>query len=239
MIDIKLFGTTVVDDGTSQVAGTALGGVKPRQLLEMLALAYGQTGNPLFQERAAETVGWLKREMTTPEGGFSASLDADSEGEEGKYYVWSHPEIVEALGAENAALFVQHYDVSEGGSFEGHNILNRLKDLPRSKEIEDRLAMLRRELFMLREKRIHPGLDDKVLADWNGLMIAALANAGAMLGEPSWVAMGARVFDFIVRSMARNDRLGHSWREGRLLYPGLALMIAIAIWDLWPNSNQL
>jgi uncharacterized protein YyaL (SSP411 family) len=192
------------------------------QLLEMLALAYGQTGNPLFQERAAETVGWLKREMTTSEGGFSASLDADSEGEEGKYYVWSHSEIVEALGVENAALFVQHYDVSEGGNFEGHNILNRLKNLPRSKEIEDRLAMLRQELFMLREKRIHPGLDDKVLADWNGLMIAALANAGAMLGEPSWVEMGARVFDFIVRSMARNDRLGHSWREGRLLYPGLA-----------------
>jgi uncharacterized protein YyaL (SSP411 family) len=197
------------------------------QLLELLALAYGRTGKPLFRERAVETVGWLKREMTTPEGGFSASLDADSEGEEGKYYVWSHAQIVEALGAENAALFVQHYDVSEGGNFEGHNILNRLKDLPRSKEISEKLAMLRKPLFMLRERRVRPGLDDKVLADWNGLMIAALANAGSMLGEAEWVAMGARAFDFIVRSMTREDgpetfRLGHSWREGRLLYPGLA-----------------
>jgi len=199
------------------------------QLLEMLALAFGRTGNPLFRQRAAETIGWLKREMTTPEGAFSASLDADSEGEEGKFYVWSHAEIIEALGVENAALFVQHYDVSESGNFEGHNILNRLKDLPRSKEINDRLVMLRNQLFMLREKRVRPGLDDKVLADWNGLMIAALANAGAMLGEPSWIEMGARAFDFIVRSMTRKGRLGHSWREGRLLFPGLASDFACMI----------
>ena len=84
------------------------------QLLELLALAFARSGNPLYRQRATETVGWLKREMTTPEGAFSASLDADSEGEEGKFYVWSEAEIVEALGAENAALFVQHYDVSEG-----------------------------------------------------------------------------------------------------------------------------
>src|SRR4029078_3330461 len=172
---------------------------------------------------------WLKREMTTPEGAFSASLDADSEGEEGKFYVWSHAEIVETLGAENAALFVQHYDVSEGGNFEGNNILNRLKGLPRSKEIDDKLAMLRQQLFMLREKRIRPGLDDKVLADWNGLMIAALANAGAMTGEPAWIEMGARAFDFIVRSMTRKGRRGHSWREGRLLFPGLASDFACMI----------
>ena len=78
-----------------------------------------RTGNPLYRQRAAETVGWLNREMTTPEGAFSASLDADSEGEEGKFYVWSKAEIVEALGAENAAFFVQHYDVTERGQFRG------------------------------------------------------------------------------------------------------------------------
>jgi hypothetical protein len=160
--------------------------------------------------------------MTTAEGAFSASLDADSEGEEGKFYVWTKDEIVEALGEENAALFVQHYDVSAEGNFEGHNILNQLNNLPRSNEDETKLAMLRPTLFMLRSQRIRPGLDDKVLADWNGLMIAALANAGAMLGEPTWLAMAARAFDFIVRSMTREGRLGHSWREGRLLYPGLA-----------------
>jgi uncharacterized protein YyaL (SSP411 family) len=89
--------------------------------------------------------------------------------------------------------------------------------------------MLRDQLFMLRSKRIRPGLDDKVLADWNGLMIAALANAGTMLAEPSWIDLAARAFDFIVRSMTKGDRLGHSWRAGRLLFPGLASDFAAMI----------
>ena len=192
------------------------------QLLELLALAWQRSGKALFRQRAAETVGWLAREMTTAEGAFCASLDADSEGEEGKFYVWSEAEIVEALGAEDAALFVQHYDVTPEGNFEGHNILNRLNNLPRSKNDEAQLAMLREKLLIVRSKRIRPGLDDKVLADWNGLMIAALVNAGVVFGEPVWIERAARAFDFIARSMTRGDRLGHSWREGRLLYPGLA-----------------
>jgi uncharacterized protein YyaL (SSP411 family) len=220
------------------------------QLLGLLALAFAHTRNPLYRQRAAETVGWLAREMTTPEGAFSASLDADSEGEEGKFYVWSKAEVVEALGAENAAFFVQHYDVTEQGNFEGHNILNRLNTLPRSAEDEARLGMLRNELLMLRSKRVRPGLDDKVLADWNGLMIAALANAGTMLDEPAWVEMAARAFAFIVRSMTKGDRpdlerLGHSWREGRLLYPGLAsdfanmIRAALALYEATGQGTYL
>ncbi len=192
------------------------------QLLELLALAHVRTGKALFRERAYETVGWLTREMTTGEGAFCSSLDADSEGEEGKFYVWSLPEITALLGEGNAAFFAAHYDATAGGNFEGHNILNRLKDLPRTPEDEARLSMLRSVLRQAREKRIRPGLDDKVLADWNGLMIAALANAGAMLNEPAWIGMATRAFDFIAKAMTRGDRLGHSWREGKLLYPGLA-----------------
>ena len=94
--------------------------------------------------------------MTTGEGAFCASLDADSEGEEGKFYVWSRAEIVQALGEDDAAFFVQHYDVTDGGNFEGHNILNRLKSLPRSKEDEARLAMLRERLLIVRSKRRSP-----------------------------------------------------------------------------------
>jgi hypothetical protein len=199
------------------------------QLLELLALAAQNTGNPLFHQRAAETVGWLEREMTIAEGAFCASLDADSEGEEGKFYVWSRAEIVDALGPADAALLLQHYDVSESGNFDGHNILNRLRDLPRSKEIEEQLALLRERLFIVRSKRVRPGLDDKVLADWNGLMIAALANAGTMLEETGWVELGAKAFAFVSRAMARGDRLGHSWRAGRLLYPGLASDFAAMI----------
>ncbi len=215
------------------------------QLLEMLALAFQHSGNTLFRQRAAETVEWLAREMTTPEEAFSASLDADSEGEEGKFYVWSKDQIEEALGLDDAAFFVQHYDVSEGGNFEGHNILNRSKSLPRSKEDETRLTMLRPRLLMLRSKRVRPGLDDKALADWNGLMIAALANAGAMLGEPGWVEMGARAFDFIARSMTKGDRLGHSWRDGRLLYPAMAsdfanmIRAALALYEATGRRNYL
>src|SRR6266700_2210462 len=112
------------------------------QLLELLALAYRQSGNPLYRQRATETVEWLSREMTTGEGAFSASLDADSEGEEGKFYVWSHAEIEQALGRDDAAFFVQHYDVTPDGNFEGRNIINLLTHLPRGNEDEAKLAML-------------------------------------------------------------------------------------------------
>jgi uncharacterized protein len=192
------------------------------QLLELIALAFVRTGKALYRERAAETVGWLAREMTRPEGAFSASLDADSEGEEGKFYVWSRAEIDRVLGPEDAAFFAAHYDVSPEGNFEGHNILNRLNSLPRSKEDDGKIAMLRSVLHQERSKRVRPGLDDKVLADWNGLMIAALAYTGTVFSEPQWIAMAERAFRFVAEAMVRGDRLGHSWRDGRLLFPGLA-----------------
>jgi uncharacterized protein YyaL (SSP411 family) len=192
------------------------------QLLDLLALAWGRTGKMLYRERAEETVGWLTREMTSGEGAFYSSLDADSEGEEGKFYVWSLAEVESVLGAENAAIFAQHYDVTADGNFEGHNILNRLRDLPRSMEIDAAIPMLRSMLHQTRESRIRPGLDDKVLADWNGLMIAALVNGGNAFWKPDWIALAARAFEFVQRNMTRGERLGHSWRKGRLLYPGLA-----------------
>ncbi len=202
------------------------------QLLELLALAHARSKNPLYLVRARETVAWLAREMT-PEGGFASSLDADSEGEEGKFYVWSRAELDEVLGPDEAAYFAAHYDVTPAGNFEGHNILNRLKRLPRSMDDEGRLRVLREKLLARRSKRIRPGLDDKVLADWNGLMIAALANAGCLLGESEWIAMAERAFRFVSESMSRGDRLGHSWRDGRLVFPGIssdyAAMIRAAI----------
>jgi uncharacterized protein len=230
------------------------------QLLELLALAHLRTGDDLYRQRAEETVGWLAREMTTPEGAFSASLDADSEGEEGKFYVWSRDEIEQILGPRDAEFFARIYDVTPGGNFEGHNILNRLASLTETKKSEEpaapaakdgppgnghsgdrtvpdadyliaqkrradnvvRVVALREALLAARAKRVRPGLDDKVLADWNGLMIAALVNAGAMLREPSWIGMAKRAFAFVNEHMTRGDRLGHSWRAGKLLYPGLA-----------------
>jgi uncharacterized protein YyaL (SSP411 family) len=192
------------------------------QLLELLALGFQRSGNALFAARARETVEWLTREMTTEEGAFAASLDADSDGEEGKFYVWSYEEVLKTLGTEDGGYFARHYDVTPGGNFEGHNILNRLAALPRTAADEERLAPLRARLLALRASRVRPGLDDKVLADWNGLMIAALVNAGVILDEPSWIAMARRAFDFIAASMTRGGRLGHSFRAGALLLPGLA-----------------
>ena len=192
------------------------------QLLELLAIAYRHTGKDLYRRRADETVGWLEREMTTEQGAFCASLDADSEGEEGKFYVWSYDEVIRQLGIEDGEFFARHYDVTPAGNFEGHNILNRLKPLPRDDTDEARLAALREKLLSVRALRVRPGLDDKVLADWNGLMIAALANAGSMLDEPRWLELASRAFDFVAQSMARGDRLGHSWRQGKLKFPGLA-----------------
>ena len=208
------------------------------QLLELLALAFQRGGNPLFAQRARETIGWLAREMTAAEGAFAASLDADSEGEEGKFYVWSLAEIAAALGP-GTEDFAAQYDVTAAGNFEGHNILNRLKHLPRKAggaglgapdpDTAARFSMLRGKLLEMRGKRIRPGLDDKILADWNGLMIAALVNAGIILDEPDWIAMARRAFDFITKGMTRDGRLGHSWRDGKLQMPGLASDFAAMI----------
>jgi uncharacterized protein len=223
------------------------------QLLELLALAYQRSGNALFAVRARETVEWLKREMTTKEGAFAASLDADSEGEEGKFYVWSKNEIIELIGPEAGEFFARHYDVSDEGNFEGHNILNRLKDGPRSEADETRLASLRAILLEARAGRVRPGLDDKVLADWNGLMIAALVNAGIIFEEPTWLDMARRAFDFIAQAMTKSDRqgarfdnrLGHSWRYGKLLFPGLAsdfaamIRAALALYEATGERGRL
>jgi uncharacterized protein YyaL (SSP411 family) len=202
------------------------------QLLELLALAFRRSGKTLFLQRARETVAWLAREMTTVEGGFSASLDADSEGHEGKFYVWSREEIDAVLGLADGAHFAACYDVTPIGNFEGKNILNRLCFLLKPGDDgapmldlaaeEPRLAALRHKLLAARAQRVRPGLDDKVLADWNGLMIAALANAGAALDQPAWLPAATKAFMFVDQHMTRGDRLGHSWRDGKLLYPGLA-----------------
>jgi uncharacterized protein len=199
------------------------------QLVELLGLAHARSGKPLFATRARETVAWLAREMTTPEGAFAASLDADSEGEEGKFYVWTLAEVEHILGKDVAALFGRHYDVTASGNFEGHNILNRLQREPPDDTTENRLASMRASLLAVRDTRVRPGLDDKVLADWNGLMIAGLVNAGLLLDEPGWLDMAKRAFDFIAREMTRGDRLGHSWRAGRLLFPGLSSDFAAMI----------
>ena len=192
------------------------------QLIRLMTSVWAETGKTLYARRVEETVGWLAREMTV-DGAFAASLDADSEGEEGRFYVWSQAEIDELLGPD-ALLFKTTYDVRPNGNWEGTNILNRLAraDEPFSEAEEATLAPLRARLFAARAPRIRPGFDDKILADWNGLMIAALAEAGAAFARPDWIEMAERAWSFVTMKMMKNGRLHHAWREGRLQHPAMA-----------------
>ncbi len=183
-------------------------------LVELLAEAHALTGDPLFAVRAEETVGWMLREMRTPEG-LAASLDADSEGEEGRFYLWTVEEVEEVLGPADAAFFVEAYGMTRRGNFEGRCVLHRLHEPGlRPPEEEVRLAQLRRRLLAARERRPRPARDDKVLADWNGLAVAGLVQAGRRLGRPEWIAEAARIFADVVRALGEGDALHHAVRGG-------------------------
>jgi uncharacterized protein YyaL (SSP411 family) len=189
------------------------------ELIDLLTLVWQEVRDPLYAQRVAETIGWLEREMVTG-AGFCSSLDADSEHEEGKFYVWSAQEIETALGAD-AAVFNEFYDVTPGGNWEEHNILNRLGHPElMDADTEAMLARCRERLFAVRAPRVRPGLDDKVLADWNGLMIAALAQAGLVFERADWLALAERAFAFVETEMAAPEgRLFHSWRGGQARHP--------------------
>lgn len=185
--------------------------------------AYQATGEAEYARTARETIDYVLRDMTGPEGGFYSAEDADSEGHEGKFYVWTPDEIEAVLGDDAGATFGRVYDVSDSGNFEGANILNLPKTLAQSAAILGRdaddlakeLAASRAKLFAVREQRVHPGKDDKVLVAWNGLMIDALARAAAALDEPRYAAAAAKAADFMRSKLLRADgRLLHTYRHG-------------------------
>ena len=199
----------------------------------LLARAYAHahqvTGDRRYREVVEETLDYVLREMTMPEGGFASSQDADTEGEEGKTYVWTAAEIREVLG-EEAGVFERAYGVSEGGNWEGHTILQRVADDERlAKEaglppdqVAERLREARGRLFERRRARPQPGRDDKVIAGWNGLMLAAFADAGRILGEQRYVDAATRAADFLLAALRTDDgRLRRSWKDGRALHNGV------------------
>ena len=191
------------------------------QLVELYTLAWQETASALHAQRVAETVDWVLRDMVNADSGaFSATLDADSEGVEGKYYVWTPDEIDALLGAD-AAAFKAAYDVRDGGNWEGTTILNR-SHAPAFGDpaAEARLAQSRAILLQAREQRIPPGLDDKVLADWNGQMIAALTRASQAFDQPAWLTAALRAYTFVAEAMQTGGRLMHVWRAGLLKNAG-------------------
>jgi uncharacterized protein len=186
--------------------------------------AFLVTARDDFARVARETCDYVLREMTAPEGGFFSTQDADSEGEEGKFFVWTPQEIIEVLGAEAGRAFCEAYDVTPAGNFEhGHTILNRPRPLEQTAralgrdpvELARELDESSAKLLAVRSRRVRPGLDDKVIVAWNGLMIDALAYAGGALNEPRYIAAAVSTADFILAKLRRADgRLLHSWRAG-------------------------
>ncbi len=185
-------------------------------LIELMTLVWQNARSPLYAARIDETVDFLLREMLTREGAFAAAIDADSEGEEGKFYVWSEREIDDVLGPVESPFFKQVYGVTPAGNFEGVNVLHRLGAMGFLRpEQEAQLTRNRRMLLLERGKRARPALDDKVLADWNGLAIAAIAEAGAVFRKPDWHFAAVRAFWAVVELLGDKDVLFHAWRGAR------------------------
>ena len=167
-----------------------------------------------------ETVEWLGREMTAPEGGFYSSLDADSEGHEGKFYVWSEDELDSLLGADSSAFKI-YYGVTRGGNFEGKNILFVPSDRAAAAraEVDEEtldtiLSRARRILYDARARRVWPGRDEKILAAWNGLMLRGVATAARAFGRDDFAKLAVRNAEFLAREMVRNGRVMRSHKEG-------------------------
>ena len=187
--------------------------------------AFQATGEPHFAQVVRETMDYVLREMTHPEeGGFYSTQDADSEGEEGKFFVWTTAEIGSVLDPEESRAFSYCYDVTPEGNWEGHNILNRVKTTAQAARVlgltEDTLECLlassRKKLFARREQRVHPSRDEKILAGWNGLMIAAMARAGRVLDEARYTTGAARSADFLlVRMRTPEGQLLHVSKDGK------------------------
>ncbi len=193
-------------------------------LLRLYSDAWTATRNPLFARVAEETAGWVMREMQSPEGGYYSSLDADSEHEEGKFYVWTPGEVQALVSPDEYAVLAPHYGLDGPPNFENaHWHLNVARPLAAVAESlgkdEDECARLldsgRKKLFAAREKRVRPGRDEKVLVSWNALMIAGMARAAAVFGRDEWLASAKRALGFIRGTMWKNGRLFATYKDGQ------------------------
>jgi uncharacterized protein len=212
----------------------------------LLALAYTEAyqalKNPFHAQVSREIFHYVLRDMTSPEGGFYSAEDADSEGEEGLFYLWTYQQVKDILGRDSADLFCRFYNIIPAGNFEeGKNIPHvsvsaeefAQKEKMGLKELEALLSEARERLFSVREKRIHPLKDDKILTSWNGLMIAALAKGSQALGDPVYAQAAGKAARFILKTMRTPEGgLYRRYREGQVAYPGFLDDYAFFIWGL-------
>jgi len=172
--------------------------------------AWQLTQEPAFARVVEETLAFVQREMTSPDGGFYSSLDADTEGEEGRFYLWTPEELEAVLGSEPGAALARAFDVTRAGNFEGRNILH-----PVAPGAIDLMAAARDQLLAARARRVRPHRDEKVIAGWNGLMLRAFADAGRVLRRPDLVAVAEANARFVLSRMRQGNRMRRSYKDGR------------------------
>ncbi|NLO24560.1 MAG: thioredoxin domain-containing protein [Clostridiales bacterium] len=199
--------------------------------------AYQATGKTIYKDIAKKIFAYVLRDMTSGEGAFCSAEDADSEGEEGKFYLWHPEEVKEAVGKEEGEFFCGWYDIKPEGNFEGKSIPNLigadLNEITGDSGLKSRLDSIREKLFMYREQRTRPYRDDKILTSWNGLMIAALALAGRVFGCTEYVRAAEGAYDFIQRNLVREDgRLLARYRDGEAALPAYLEDYAFLTWGL-------
>jgi uncharacterized protein len=184
------------------------------QLLALLADAWLATGERLYAHCAEETAGWLMREMQSPEGGYYSSIDADSEHEEGKFYVWQRDEVRALLSVAEYDVLARHYGLDRAPNFEGRAWHLHVAQ-PLDTNEAALLAAARAKLFAAREKRVRPGRDEKILASWNALAIRGMVRAGRVFGRSDWIDSAGRALDFLRTAMYRDGRLLATFKDGR------------------------
>ncbi len=209
----------------------------------LLLMAYTEcyqiTKNPLYKTISEQIITFVVREMHCSEGGFNSAIDADSEGIEGKYYVWDYDEIFNILGEELGDIYAAVYGITPDGNFEGKNIPNLLNtdseaiakanDMSVS-ELHHRLDEAREQLLSAREKRVYPHVDDKILTSWNSMMIAALAKAGKAFAEPKYTKAAENSMNFIEQNLIQNGRVMARYRDGEVKYNGYLDDYAFLLW---------
>jgi uncharacterized protein YyaL (SSP411 family) len=186
--------------------------------------AFEATGKVFYKEVAEKVFTYILRDMTSPEGAFYSAEDADSEGEEGKFYVFTLNEVGLVLGEQFYKTYCDHYNITVKGNFEGYNIPNLIGKKSSSKldeDLEQKLEKMRQRLFEYRERRVHPYKDDKILTSWNGLMIAALAHGGRVFENVKYIQQAEKAMDFILSNMINSEgRLMARYREGEIAHLG-------------------
>jgi uncharacterized protein YyaL (SSP411 family) len=190
------------------------------QLIRLAGWAHAETGEAIFRDRIESTIGWMLREMRVDGGGFAASLDADSGGKEGAFYTWDRFEIESILGLQ-VSTFFSAYELVAPSHWEGEPILRRTGS-PVSEDLAAQLRPMLAKLLQRREQRVRPGRDDKVLADWNGLAITALAEAARAFDRPDWLEAAKAAYRFISESTDDVGRLPHSILGDRRLFPAMS-----------------